>query len=183
MISLLVACAYTLRSRWSTEAPAGRAVVFAPAVAEGLLGTNFIHAPLTASTLPPSRAACARPARESPSHHRRCTPGAAPPTAPDQPSRSSSRSGVWAQLYVRQCLTAALQEVALSHILGEGDRRLVRQRCLGVAPQATEQIGANRVEHVIATEVEAVDKGERRVRSLDLGDRDRAVERDDRARS
>ena len=38
------------------------------------------------------------------------------------------------------------------------------------------------VEHVVA-EVEAVDEIERRLRPLDLGHRDRAVERHDRARS
>jgi hypothetical protein len=58
-----------------------------------------------------------------------------------------------------------LQEVALGRVLGTGDRRLVRQSGLGVSAQASEQVGADRVEQVEALEVEAVDEGERRIRS------------------
>src|ERR1700724_3282803 len=79
--------------------------------------------------------------------------------------------------------TAPLQEVALGCVLGAGDRRLVRQPRFGVAAEAPEQVGADGVEQVVARQVEAIDHGERGVRSLDLGYRDRTVEPDDRARS
>jgi hypothetical protein len=47
-------------------------------------------------------------------------------------------------------LTAALQEVAFGRVLGAGDRRLVRQRRLGVAAQASQQVGADGVEDGLA---------------------------------
>jgi hypothetical protein len=78
-----------------------------------------------------------------------------------------------------------LQEVALGRVLGACDRGLVRQCRLGVAAEASEQIGADGVEQVVAAEITAVEpfhEGERRIRSLDLGHRDRAVEGYDRAR-
>src|SRR5215211_832396 len=77
--------------------------------------------------------------------------------------------------------TTALQEVALGRVLGAGDRGLVRQRRLGVAAEASQEIGADGVEEVVAVEVEAVDERERRVGPVDLGHRDGAVQRDDRA--
>src|SRR6266542_264200 len=86
---------------------------------------------------------------------------------PGRPDSSASSS--WSQR-----LELALQEVALGGVLGAGDRRLVRHRRLAAPAQAAEQ--------VVALEVEAVDEGERRIRSLDLGHRDRAVEGHDRAR-
>jgi hypothetical protein len=49
-------------------------------------------------------------------------------------------------------LTAALQEIALGRVLGAGDPRLVRQRCLSGAAQASEQVGTDSVEQVVATE-------------------------------
>ena len=49
-------------------------------------------------------------------------------------------------------------------------------------PSRAEQVGADGVEQVVAVERQAVDERERRRRPLDLGDRDRAVERDDRRR-
>jgi len=70
-----------------------------------------------------------------------------------------------AQRKARKRLTAALQEVALDRVLGAGDRRLVGQRGLGAAPQAAEQVGADRVEQVVAVEVQAVDESQRRTRS------------------
>src|SRR6266540_610143 len=92
---------------------------------------------------------------------------------PGRPDSSASSS--WSQR-----LELALQEVALGGVLGAGDRRLVRHRRLAAPAQAAEQVGADGVEQVVALEVEAVDEGERRIRSLDL--RDRAVEGHDRAR-
>ena len=80
------------------------------------------------------------------------------------------------------CLTPALQKLALGRVFGAGDRGVVRQGGLGVAAQAPEQVGTDRVEQVIAIEIEAVDERERRMRSVDFGHGDRAVQRDDRAR-
>jgi hypothetical protein len=90
--------------------------------------------------------------------------------------RGSSRAG--------ERLTAPLQEVALARVVGTGNRRLVRRRGFVVAAHAPEQIGANRVEHVIAIElgaVEAIDERQCRMRSLDFGYHNRTVERDDGA--
>ena len=53
---------------------------------------------------------------------------------------------------------------------------------LVVAVEANEQLGAGGVEQVIGVEVEGVDDGERRRRTFDLGEGDRAVERDDGVR-
>jgi hypothetical protein len=45
-----------------------------------------------------------------------------------------------------------------------------------VAAQAPEKLGADGVEQVVPTEVQAVDDGKRRLRFLHLGHRDRAVQ-------
>ena len=74
-----------------------------------------------------------------------------------------------------------MQEVALGRVLGAGDRCLVRQRGLRIAAQASKKVRADGVEQVVCAEVEAVDEGERCIRSLDLGHRHRAVEGHDRA--
>ena len=57
-----------------------------------------------------------------------------------------------------------------------------RPRRLGAAAEPAQQVGADGVEEVVAVEVELVDERERGLRPVDLGDRDGAVERDDRAR-
>src|SRR6266567_8288875 len=80
------------------------------------------------------------------------------------------------------CLASTLQEVALRRVFAAGDRRLVRHRRLGVSTETPEQIRANRVEQVIGAEIETVDENERRIRSLDLGHRNRTVECNRRAR-
>jgi hypothetical protein len=54
--------------------------------------------------------------------------------------------------------------------------------CLDGSAQAAQQVGADRVEQVVPAEIEAVHDGEGGGRALDLGHRDRAVERDHRAR-
>ncbi len=79
-------------------------------------------------------------------------------------------------------VAAALEKGELGRILGAGDRSLVGERRLGGAAQTSQQVGADGMEQVVAVEVEAVDEGERRIRSFDLGHRDRPVERDDRGR-
>ena len=58
-------------------------------------------------------------------------------------------------------LKSTLKELALSRVRGSRDRGVVRQRCFGVAPQSSEQIGADRMEQVVATKVEAINEGER----------------------
>lgn len=79
-----------------------------------------------------------------------------------------------------------MHKSALGRVLGAGGRRLVRQCRLGVAAQTTEQVGPDRLEHVVVVEAgseagsEAVDEGECRSRSLGFGHRDRAVEGRDR---
>src|SRR5205823_10949969 len=73
-------------------------------------------------------------------------------------------------------LTAAQQEVPLGGILGAGDRRLVRSRRFSVTSKAAEKVGSDGVEQVVAIELEAVQESECGIRSLDLGDRDRAVQ-------
>src|SRR2546427_7328193 len=78
----------------------------------------------------------------------------------------------------REGVTFALKKVALGRVLASSDRSVVRRCRLEVAIQSSEQVGADRMEQVVLTEVEPVDKGEGRVCSLDLGDRDRTVEGD-----
>ena len=74
-------------------------------------------------------------------------------------------------------LKSALKELALGRVLGLRDRGVVRQRCVGVAPQSSEQVGADRMEQVVATKVEAINEGERSIGTLNLRDRDCAIER------
>ena len=81
-----------------------------------------------------------------------------------------------AHLCRREFLTTALQECALGRVLGSRDGGLVRARRLGVAAKAPEEIRTNGVEQVVATEVEAIDDRQCRIRSLYLSHRDRAVE-------
>ena len=72
----------------------------------------------------------------------------------------------------------------LGAVVGARDRVLVGTRGLGKTAQAPEQIGADGVEHMRVAQrltVETVDDRQRRRRSRGLGDRDGAVEGDDRA--
>src|SRR5919108_1090578 len=78
--------------------------------------------------------------------------------------------------------TAALEEGAFPRVLGPGDRRRVRLVRVGGAAQAPQEVGADRMEQVIAVEVEVVDERQRRIRSLDLRHGDRPVESYYRAR-
>src|SRR5262249_56784525 len=77
-------------------------------------------------------------------------------------------------------LTPSLQEAALCCVFGAGDRSLVRHRRFSIAAQASQQVGANGVEHVVGTEFQAVDDGKRSSWPLNLCHRDRAVESHDR---
>ena len=92
------------------------------------------------------------------------------------------RNGVKQVSRSAERLKSALKELALSRVLGSRDRGVVRQRCFGVAPQSSEQVGADRMEQVVATKVEAINEGERSIGTLNLRDRDCAIERHDRAR-
>src|SRR5258707_11138619 len=64
----------------------------------------------------------------------------------------SPRSRGVAPSRAAQRLTAALQEAALGCVLASSERGLVRQRCVLVAAQAAEQVGADGVKQVIAIE-------------------------------
>jgi len=52
-------------------------------------------------------------------------------------------------------------------------------RSLVISPEASQQLGADRMEQVVVVEVELVDGGQRGRRSCDLRDRGRPVEGDD----
>ena len=58
---------------------------------------------------------------------------------------------------------------------------VIRLRRLGDAAQPSQQLRPDGVEQVVAVERERVDQGERGLRSVDLGDGDGPVERDDRS--
>jgi hypothetical protein len=77
-------------------------------------------------------------------------------------------------------LIRALQELALAGVLAAGNRGFVFSRRFSVSVQPPQQVGANRVEQMVITEVEGVDDGKRGTRSLNFCDRHRAIERDDR---
>src|SRR5438876_12378175 len=74
-----------------------------------------------------------------------------------------------------ECPAPALQELALGRVLGAGDRCVVRQRRFGAPAQAPEQVGADGVEQVVTLQVEAVLVGQRRIRSITLGNCARSV--------
>src|SRR5258707_9971 len=69
---------------------------------------------------------------------------------------------------------------ALGGVVGSIDRRVVCRQCVGVAAQASQQVGADGVVQVVAVEVQRVEEGERGFGSVDLGHGDRTVEGDDR---
>ena len=81
-----------------------------------------------------------------------------------------------------ESLMAALEEVSFSVVPAAGDGLLIRERGLGVSPQASQQVRADGVEKVVAPEVEAVNEGECRIRSFDFGHRHGAIEGQDWAR-
>src|SRR6266851_5760627 len=78
---------------------------------------------------------------------------------------------------------AAPQELAFRLVGSPGDRGLIGGRGLSIPAEPAEQIGADRVEEVVAVQVrgQVVHDHERGRRSVDFGERNGAVERDDRA--
>ncbi len=76
----------------------------------------------------------------------------------------------------------ALQELTLPNIVGAGNRRVVGVRRFAGTVKTPEQVGAYRVEEIVAVEVlpiETIDECQRRSRSVDFGHRNRAVQRHD----
>src|SRR5581483_634259 len=71
------------------------------------------------------------------------------------------------------------QELALGGVLGSVQGGLILACRFRVAAEAAQQVGADGVEQVVAVQVQFVDQVERAARAVDLGDRDRAVQRDD----
>src|SRR5258706_395576 len=78
---------------------------------------------------------------------------------------------------------AAPQELAFRLVGSPGDRGLIGGRGLSIPAEPAEQIGADRVEEVVAVQVrgQVVHHHERGRRPVDFGQRDGAVERDDGA--
>jgi hypothetical protein len=70
----------------------------------------------------------------------------------------------------------------LGSIVGPRECCLVREDGFRVTAESHQKVRSDCVEQVIAVERQRIDKRECRARALDLGDRDRAVERGDRAR-
>src|SRR6185295_1580639 len=70
----------------------------------------------------------------------------------------------------------------LRGVRGPLQRRVVSVPRLVRSPQPSQQLRANRVIEVVVLERELLHHSQRRLRSLHLGQRDRAVERDDRRR-
>src|SRR3954452_17336386 len=71
---------------------------------------------------------------------------------------------------------------ALGGVLGGGDRGAVRLLGFDAPAEPAEQVGAGGVPRVVARERQPVDRGEGDLRAVQLCDRDRAVECDDRRR-
>src|SRR3954449_1171557 len=71
---------------------------------------------------------------------------------------------------------------ALGGVLGGGDRGAVRLLGFDAPAEPAEQVGAGGVPRVVARERQPVDRGEGDLRAVQLRDRDRAVECDDRRR-
>jgi hypothetical protein len=70
-----------------------------------------------------------------------------------------------------EVLTAAVQKCPLGRIRSEGERLFIGQRCFRAAAKAPEQIGPDRMEQVVSSQVEAVNDGKGSVGSLDLRNR------------
>src|SRR2546421_10791548 len=80
-------------------------------------------------------------------------------------------------------LAALSAEVsAFGGVLSGGDRGAVRLLRLDAAAKPAQQVGAGGVPCVVAGEWQPVDQSEGDFRAVQLRDRDRAVERDDRRR-
>ena len=71
---------------------------------------------------------------------------------------------------------------ALGGVLGGGDGGVVCLLRLGAAAEPAEHVGAGGVPCVVARQGQPVDEREGDFRAVQLGDRDGAVERDDRRR-
>ena len=74
----------------------------------------------------------------------------------------------------------ALKEGPLGGIGDGGDRRVVGLRRVGIAAEPAQQVRPDRMEEVVVAQVEGIDKLQRRSGTVDLGHRDRPVERDGR---
>ena len=67
-------------------------------------------------------------------------------------------------------------------ILGEPCSGAERLAGLGRSAEPGQQVAADGVKQVVVAEVQPVEEAQRRGRAVDLGYRDRSVERNDRAR-
>src|ERR1700712_5062976 len=81
-----------------------------------------------------------------------------------------------------QFAALAVQVAAFGGVLGGGDCGVVLFLGLGASAQAAQEIRADGVPGVVARERQWVDQREGDLRAVQLGDRDRAVECDDRRR-
>ena len=70
----------------------------------------------------------------------------------------------------------------LGRVLRRRDRRVILRPRLGAAAQPSQEVGSGGVPRVISGEGERVDDRQRDIWAIELGDRDRPVERDDRGR-
>jgi hypothetical protein len=80
-------------------------------------------------------------------------------------------------------LPAALEERSFSDVVGPGERVVVGGYGFGRAAEPAKQVGSDRVEQVEAAKIagQGIHERQRHVRPVDLGHRDRAVQRHDRA--
>src|SRR5438105_4433943 len=106
------------------------------------------------------------------------------PTRTRDMSQTSIRNGTMSipSLTCAEALSPALEKRTLDRILRARDRRVVCRHCLIGTTKAAKQVGVDDMEHGILVELELLDDRQRRVGSLDLGHRDRPVDRDDRRR-
>jgi hypothetical protein len=79
-----------------------------------------------------------------------------------------------------QLAEPALEEATLRLVTREPERPPVCGPGLVGATEATKQLGAGRVQILLVLEREGVDDRERRLRPVDLGDRNGTVQLDDR---
>src|SRR5215211_7111779 len=89
------------------------------------------------------------------------------------------RGGQTSRALPARSLTAG-EPGPLGLVLGQRDRLTVGLTCFVVPAEPAEQVGAGGVERVVRAEVQVVDDGEGYLRSVELGNGDRAVQRDDR---
>src|SRR5262245_57901469 len=75
-----------------------------------------------------------------------------------------------------------LEKSSFSRVLSQADRGIVRRNRLVVAAKSPQQVSPNRVEQVIGAKLELVDDREPSRHPAQLGDRDRTIQRNDRAR-